>query len=903
MGWISRFFESRKDQLNEEIRSHLAMEIGDRIARGQSREDAEAAAKREFGNAALVQDVTHGAWRWRRLEQFTVDLAYSMRILRRSPAFSITVIITLAVGLGAACAMFTVVDKVLLRSVPFSHPHQLMQVREAGRRGPLDYGSPYLDIQQWRERNRAFSDLAFYDANYQKVSFLEGNTSSMHVSSATISANLLRLLGVRPLLGRGFARRDTGESVDPGDAHALLLSYDAWRENYGADRSIVGKTVQLNGEYLSVIGVMPAGFTFPFGGTNSTGLPAVWQPIVLNEADALHGHNEATRYECLGRLRPGINASAAESELKVIQADVVKGYTDLGDREDVESISMQPYADSLLKVDMRKALLALFGASGLLWMIGCVNVTSLMMARANARQREIAVRKALGASRWQIVRQLLIEGTLLSGTASLMGLGLGMAMLQLFKHALQTQFSLHDRLAPNLGVAVALLGFTLIGGLLISAWPAAAAAGASIESSLRKGGPQQGMGRAHHRVRAALVVTEIALSLTLLVGCGLLLRTIYSLKQVELGFRTEHILVANMTIPSYKFAGRDMTTELYQPLLNRVKRLPGVESAALLTEVPLGKTFQMIFTLNAQGNSAEAVRRRALQAQFRAVGPETQQVFGFKMLRGRFFNEGDTATSQAVVVVNRAFVKAHFGDDSDPGRILGVSLIGFGKGRRSVVVGVVDDEHQVSVAEPSQPEIEVCIPQITPDSMFYKAAEGRAMDLAVRTQLTSSVVIPELREVLRTASSDLASSKFSTMDQVVEDSFGSQNLAAELLEIFGGSALLLCLSGIYGLLGYLVAQRKREMGLRLALGAQRWNVMSLVLRQAGWMLGIGLAIGLVLAHLGSVGLQTLLYGVKADDPLTMIGVSLAFLVGGMIASFIPARRAARVDPMETLRAE
>jgi predicted permease len=400
-----------------------------------------------------------------------------------------------------------------------------------------------------------------------------------------------------------------------------------------------------------------------------------------------------------------------------------------------------------------------------------------------------------------------------------------------------------------------------------------------------------------------LVVSQIALSLTLLVGCSLLLRTIYALRHVPLGFRTEHILVANMTIPSYKYAGRDMTTALYQPLVDRVKHLPDVESATLLTEVPLGKTSQMIFTFDASGNSSSAIRRRAMQAQFRAVGPEMQKVFGFRMLHGRFFNQGDTASSQAVVVVNRAFVREYYGDDRDPGKILGQSLFGFEKGRPAVVIGVLDDERQVNVAEPSQPEMEVCLPQVTPVSMFYNFAEGRAMDLAVRTDRSSATMIPELRDILRMASPDLASSSFSTMDQIVEDSFGSQNLAAKLLEIFGCSALLLCLTGIYGLLVYLVAQRQHEMGLRIALGAQQWNVMSLILRQAAWMLVAGLGVGLAIAYLATAALRTLLYGVKANDPWSMSAAALVMLLGGLVAALVPSRRAAQVDPMESLRAE
>jgi putative ABC transport system permease protein len=894
-------FDRRKAELDEEMRAHLAMDVADRVARGETREQAEAAAQREFGNLGLARDRTHGVWRWGRLESLTRNLQYALRVLRRSPGFSLTVVATLAVGIGATCAMFTVVDRVLLRQLPYRDAGRLVELREAGVRGEVNYGSPYLDLDQWRQRARSLEQIAFYSVNTKRVAFLEGNTGAVHVREGTASANLFALLGVAPAMGRGFLGRDAGGSVNPADEHGVLLSDAAWRDEFGADPAMVGKTIQLNGERLTVLGVMPRGFTFPSTGSVAE-LPMVWRPIVLGEDDFSHEHNVAPRYEAIGRLREGVTTAQADAELKTAQTAVAMSY-DADDREQISSATVTPYTDMELPEGTRPALLALFCASGLLWLIACVNVTSLMLARATARQREIAVRGALGASRWQIVQQLLLEGLLLSGGASLLGLGLTAVMLKLFEHGLAAQFDLHERLVPNAAVLAALLGLTIVSALVISAWPALGAARAPIEAALRQGAPQQGMGRAQHRVRAVLVVTQIALSLTLLVGCGLLLRTLYALRHVPLGFQTDHIVVAHMEIPAYKFAGRNMTTELYQPLVERVKHLPGVESATLQTEVPLGKTFQMMFTFWAQGQSEDAKRKRALQAQFRAVGPEMQQVFGFKMLRGRFFNEGDTAGSAAVIVVNRAFVRAFFGDDRDPSAILGHDLIGFEEKRRSTVVGVLEDERQVAVAEPSQPEMEVSIPQITPKSMFYRGAEQLAMDLAVRTERDPDAVTAEVREAMRQASSDLAASRFTTMDQVVEDSFGSQNLAARLLEIFGGSALLLCLAGIYGLLAYLVAQRRREMGLRIALGARRWSLMWLVLRQAGLMLAVGLAIGLGLAWFTSVGLRTFLYGVKPADPWTMAAVAALLFVGGLAASLIPARRAAGVNPMEALRAE
>jgi predicted permease len=483
-----------------------------------------------------------------------------------------------------------------------------------------------------------------------------------------------------------------------------------------------------------------------------------------------------------------------------------------------------------------------------------------------------------------------------------LGIGLAVLTLRAFEHGLKTQFHIYTALTPNLRVLGALLVLTALSALVSSAWPAMATARAAIEPALRQGATQSGTGRRQHRVRGLLVVVEIAMSLTLLVACGLLLRTIYMLRHVPLGFRTDHVMVANMSIPNYKYAGRDLYKELYGPLLERVKHMPEVQSASLMSEVPLGRTFNIVFSLGDSGGSAVDVRRGKIRAKASAVTPDNQKVFRFSMLRGRFFNEGDTGTSTPVVVVNRAFVREYEGDDGDPGKILGTPLLSFRKGQQAVVVGVLGDERQVTVAKPSQPEIEECLPQITPDSMFYQPA-GMAMDLAVRTERDPAAMTPELRRLMREASPELANSTFTTMDQVVEDSFGSQQLAARLLEIFGGTALVLCIAGIYGLLAYLVTQRTRELGIRIALGAQRGRVMGMVLRQASGMLLCGLAAGLLLAYATSRLLRTLLYGVRPHDPWTMATVTLMLLAGGLAASYLPARRAAGVDPMEALRSE
>ena len=831
------------------------------------------------------------------LDSIAADIRHSLRQLTRSPGFAITVIATLATGIGASTSMFTVVDRVLLRPLPYDNSAQLVEIREAGKKGPSMFGAPFMDIQQWRERSRALQSVAFH--TYDKpTSFLEGNTGPVQVNTPKVSANLFATLGVKPAMGRGFDDLSTDKLERKDDTKTAVLSDAVWRDGFGGDSNILGKVIRLNGNSYTVIGVMPRGFQFPFNPEK----PQIWIPIELGESDRIRTKNAAQEYRVIARLKEGVSLEAAKAELKVIQAEVAKQYTDAHARENVTSVALQTYNDSVVEGNVREALLALLAASGMLWVIACLNVTSLLLARAATSQRENAIRAALGASPWRIARQSLVEGLILSGAASLLGVGLTLLALQIFEGALATQLRIHAGIAPNITFICCLLGLTVLSAVISSVWPAFVAAKASIDPVLRQGNVQ-GSGKGQHRARGILVITQVAMSLALLIACGLLLRTLFKLKHVSLGYRTDHVIVADIVIPAYKFDGKNMTTELYQPLVERVERLPGVQAASLTTAVPLGKRFPILLDFATNERDPDSVRIEDLMAQFRAVGPGLQRVFGFRMLKGRFFNEGDTPGSAPVVVVNRAFVKAYFGDDRDLGNAIGQELLSYGDDKPAQIVGVLDDERQASVVEQSQPEVQVCIPQITPDSGFYRVAEGLAMNLAVRTERSPSSFIPELREILRSASPELGGSTFTTMDQVVGDSYGDQRIAARLLQVFAGSALLLCVTGLYGLLAYVVTQRSKELGVRLALGAQRHQVVWLVMRQAGRILLLGSAIGLAVSFLANRMLANFLYGVKAHDAWALSAASLLLVGTGLAAAYIPARRAANVDPMQALRSE
>jgi len=490
---------------------------------------------------------------------------------------------------------------------------------------------------------------------------------------------------------------------------------------------------------------------------------------------------------------------------------------------------------------------------------------------------------------------MLVEGLVLSTLAGFLGIGLAMGSVKILAHEISQNLPLPVPARPDAWILLALMGLTVASALLSAAWPAVVVARAPMEAALKQGGLQTGQSRGHHRVRGALVALEIAMSLTLLMGCGLLLRTIYDLRQVPLGFRTDHILVASLDVPAFHYAKQSMTAELYEPLLERVQHLHSVESAGLMTEVPLGHTLDVEMRMNLKG--------RNVYPLFKAASPGVQNVFGLPMAAGRFFNADDTSTSLPVMVVNKAFARMFSPDHHNPAAIVGTKLMGNGANKLAEIVGILADEHQSSIAQPSQPEIYLCIPQITPESIYYRTLDETAMDLAVRTREPEAEMIPQLRDILRRTSPELANSKITTMDQIVEDSYGSQRLAAHLLEIFGGSALLLCIAGLYGLLAYVVNQRTREIVVRIALGAPRTNVLWLVMRQASVMLLGGVVVGTGLALASGKLVGGFLYGVKANNEWTLTGAVAVLFACGMLAAYLPARRAASVDPMQALRTE
>lgn len=876
-------------RLNDELEFHLEQQIDENLAAGMAPEEARCSALRSFGNPALLREQTRATWSWNRLESLDQDVRFALRALRRNPGFTATILGTMALGIGAAAAMFTVVDHVLLRPVLYRDPSRLVLIQERDPTGKGIWAVPWLDFDEWRRATRSFEQMALA-RQMNGRSYLEGQTSALEVRGMEVSANLFPLLEVQPLLGRGFVAEEPSFTQGK-NAGTIVLSYAAWKDGFGGDKGIIGRAVKINATTYTVVGVMPQGFRYPASGVYA---PDVWVSLTLHDADRTREYT-AMDFSVLGRLAKGATVASAQSEMSIVQQRVNSSYTDAAMGREHSKVEVETYTSTLVDADVRTALLALLAASGVLWLIASLNVTNLLLARNMTRQRETAMRIALGASRLRVVQQMIVEGLALNGTAALLGIVLAVASVKFLARELNQNLPLPTPAMPDKWILLALLGMTLLSTLVSTAWPAWLAARAPIEPALKQGGIQAGTSRHQHRVRGVLVAAEIAMSLSLLVVCGLLLRTIYTLRHVPLGYRTDHILVAHLNIPAFRYQNKDVESVLYGPLLERAQHLHGVDNAGMISEVPLGNTFTVHLGLR-QGNNS------MVSGTLKPVTPEIQQIFGFKMIAGRFFSKTDTPTSGLVAVVNPAFARIYAPNKQDPSSIVGTKFWSFSKDVDTHIIGILDNQRQAKVSEDSEPEVEICLCQITPDSKIYQPSTV-AMDLAVRTERPTAEIIPELRDILRQASPELGSARIATMDQIVEDSFGSQRLAAHLLEIFGGCALVLCMAGLYGLLAYVVSQRTRELGVRIALGARRANLQWMVLRQAGGMLLAGGVVGIGLAFASGKLVGRFLYGVSAHDRWTMVAAPALLLVTGLIAAYLPARRAANVDPMQALRAE
>ncbi|KAA6464464.1 ABC transporter permease [Acidobacteria bacterium AB60] len=798
------------------------------------------------------------------------DLGFAVRQFRRVPGYAGFTVLVLALGIGTVTAMFTICYAVLLKPLPFQAGGRLYQAVEKGPQAEDGVQVRNDELRDWQQAAQGRAEIAFHSGG---LNIADGPGGAVLISEVDASGNLFDVLGARPLMGRGFSH----EEAEQG-ANVAVLSYALWQQEFASDPQVVGKQLHVGGVPRTVIGVMPPQFLYPVWDDR----PELWVPA--DRGAGATGVNGAF-FAPVVRVNRGVPLSAVETALARVHARYGK---------DAKTTIRLVGVRELLVADVRPALLALSAAVCVVWLIACSNVAGLMLARVMARRRELAVRAALGAGRWRLALQLLVESVVLSCAGALAGLGLAAAILQVFRHLLTQKVPLAGDLHLNWAVWMGLVALTLLTGLAFGTAPALMAARTQVHEALKRGGKAQAGDHGQNRARTLLLVGQVALSVALLIGAGLMLRTMYALRHVPLGFRSDHLVLASVTIPNDLYKDRNVGTAVWQPLLEEVRRLPGVRAAALSTVLPIQHPVELITVVY-----ATAWMHGDGNATVRAATPGLTDALGVRMRSGRFFTAEDTASSLPVVVVNQTFVDRYLGGGDARGKVIRYGRVP----RAATVVGVMEDVHQDSVAGASQPEFYLSVAQLGPDQQIYRALLGRFLQVAVRTDAPPAGMIEELRRGIPRANPHLALGACMTMTEAVEDSIGAQKLVAQVIAGFGALVLLIAVVGVYGLLHYVVTQRTQEIGIRMALGADRARVLGMVLRHTLALLLAGTAGGIGIALLCGPLLEGFLFGVKAADPWTMGVMSLGLVVCGLLAAVGPARRAVGVNPVEALRAE
>lgn len=798
------------------------------------------------------------------------DFRFAFRQLFKSPAFTLVAIVTLGLGIAASTAIFSVVDAVLLHSLPYPHSDQIVTASQTIRSTGVSYGdaSP-ANFLDWATQNSVFSTMACSSGSPRNLS---GGEQPERVRTTMASAQFFSLFETRPILGRTFGSAD----AKPGNAHVVVLSYALWSRRYGADRGVIGHDLLLDNEKFTIIGVMPAGFSPDDYG--ELWLPSPWDvpvhPLAPNESP--RQMRDRSYLDTWGRLKPGVTLQAAQAQMSAIAQRLEKQYPN--EDEDTGIVLVPVHEEAV--GSLRPMLLMLSAAVAFVLLIACANVANLLLARAAARSREIAIRAALGASRLRLIRQLLTESLLLA----LLGGGLG---LLLAVWALPILLSLSPpEIADFTGIGLnrEVLAFSLVAsvvtGTLFGLAPAFFGSRANPTESLREGERGSSLGRTS--ARSALIAIEIALSLVLLVGAGLMMKSFVRLTQVDPGFNADRLLVFNTGLA--RSADAMQQTNFYREVVERIKAVPGVQSVGAVSRLPL-----------AGGNSSRSFSvpgdPQSYEADVRVSTPDYFSTMGIPLVRGRHFTEHDTGTSLPVAIINQATAAAAF-KGRNP---IGQYLTDFGpKAEKLQIVGVVGNVRHLALEKAARPEIYVPFTQTHWPSMFF----------AVRSAVANPLgLLPAVQGAVWSVDRNVPLANTRTMQDVLAHSVLRRKFVMLLLSIFAGLATLLAAIGLYGVISFSVAQRTKEIGIRMALGGQRSDMLRLVLRQGGTLVAIGLLIGVPMALFATRLLGTLLYGVSPADFATYLFV-IALLVGAaFLASFVPAFRATKVDPMVALRYE
>jgi putative ABC transport system permease protein len=803
------------------------------------------------------------------------DLRYALRLLRKSPGFTTVAVITLALGVGANAVIFSVVNAVMLRPLPVAEPGRLMMLFHSYPKINLPRASvmPFA-LGYYREHLQSFSSLAG-ETMWRGPQNMIVSGEPQRVKTVLVTANFFSTLGVEPQLGRSF----TAEEDQPGKNREVVLSNGVWKQQFGRDPQIAGKTLSLDGVTYTIIGVMPQGFELPSGA-------GLWTPLALSPQEAQSTHEYL---DVVGRLKPDVTQGQAQAELAGISAQLLRQFPELAPTG--FHVFAQPMPE-VMQENLRPALLVLLAAVGCVLLIACANVANLLLARASARQREIAVRSALGASRVRLVRQLLTESTLLSLCGGVLGLLLAYRGTDLLLALVPIEIPSFVHISVDSRVVLFTLGLAVCVGLLFGIVPALHSSADVVAAALKSGG-RGATAYGHDAVRNALVVAEVGLALVLLACSGLLIRTFIHVRESDPGFSSRNTLTAWISLRAEQYSTHEKMAAFYQQLLQRVSSLPQVKDAAIGSTLPLIADWTQSFQVQGYNTGAEP------HAFFAAVSPHYFSALGIPLLRGRTFTESDGPSAPLVVMVDERAAHTYWPGENPVGKLINIDLGpevpgGQAKTVWREVIGVVGSvKHLSALADESKGEV----------YLPYLQNPMRTMSLVVRSEGNPADLGPALRHEVAQLDRTQAVYDVLTMDQYLDRFISQPRFNMILLAAFGALALLLSAIGIYGLISYWVVQRTREMGIRMALGARSAEVMQLVLGQTLRLVVIGVAAGLVVALLATRALSGLLYGVGRYDPLTFIAIPVLLSAIALFAGFIPARRATRVDPMVVLRYE
>ena len=815
------------------------------------------------------------------------DLRYALRMLRKSAGFTAVAVTALALGIGANTAIFTVVNAVLLDPLPYPQPDRIMKLGRKFSSG-VGYSNSIPKYMAWR-RNQAFEALTLYDQGSLGMN-LGASSPPDQIKAAHVSADYFKVFGGSPVIGRGF----TDMEDLPKGPQAAVISYGLWQSRFGGDRGVIGRTVLLNGSPFPVVGVLPRGF-------QSQPEADVLLPMQADPESTNQGHY----LWVAGRLKPGVTRASAQAQITAAGEQFRRDYPEWMDRN--EGVAVIPMRDAMVG-DVRTALLVLSGAVGLVLLIACANVASLLLARASVRQRELAIRGAVGATRGRVVRQMLTESMVLAALGGVVGFGLGAwgvrELLALVPGNLPRLTNAGNHASIPLldwRVAAFTMGTALLTGLLFGTFPALQASRADLSSHLKESSGRSGTGLKHNRVRSLLVVSEVALALVLLVGAALLIRTFAGLQSAKSGIEPRGVLTLQTSLAGGSYTTTAKVVNFTNQSVQRIEAIPGVEAAATSIVLPIEGGVDLPFTILGKPPAKGDYNG---DEQWRSVSPHYFQVFKIPLLRGRVFSETDTGNASRIVVINEAMAK-HYWKNEDP--IGQVITIGKGMGPQfedppRQIVGIVGTVRENGLKKADVGVMYIPQSQV-PEGLTTLANSVIPLSWAIRTAASPMTLRIPVEQELRAVDGQIPISRERTMEQVVADTVSRQSFNMLLLSIFAGVALVLAAIGIYGLMSYAVQQRTQELGIRMALGANRSNVLRLVMAQGTKLAVCGVVLGLALAWSLTRLIASLLFGVKAADPTTFGLVAGILAAVALAAAYIPARRATTIDPLIALRYE